>query len=431
MIAAPACRHWKRRCACALLFAAFALATTLGAAPHFIRESELIDRVVELMDRRLALMPEVAAIKFQQRKPVIDAAREREVLAQSVAEAQTLHLDAEAARVFFATQIAMARGMQEHLLVRWRAGAAQPPPARDLVKELRPELDAVGRELLPAVFLASPTLVDLAAPALQEQLARLQRHAGVTGDQLAELARALTRLRITSPPTWDSLRRVGVLRVGTTGDYAPFSDDRGSELRGLDIELAEALARSWGVRILFVRTSWPALMDDLARQRFDLAASGISVTDERRQRADFSEPYYFDGKTPIARREDAARFASLEQIDQPGVRVIVNPGGTNERFARERLQRATIVVHPDNRTIFEEITAGRADVMITDGVEVRLQERRHPALQGTRAEPFTRIGKAFLLSRSSELTARLDLWLKPQRERGTIAEQLARALEAK
>jgi cyclohexadienyl dehydratase len=382
------------------------------------------------MDRRLALMPEVAATKFRQQKTIVDPARERVVLDQSVADAQALQLDADAARAFFSVQIGMATAVQERLVARWRADHVQPPAARDLVKEIRPELDVLGRELLPAVYLASTALSNTPAATLLERLGRLRRHAGPTEEQFAELARALGSLRLASAPTWATVQRARVLRVGTTGDYAPFSDDRGGTLQGLDIELAQTLAQSWDVAVVFVRTSWPTLMDDLARHRFDLAFSGISITPERQRQADFSAPYYFDGKTPIARREHAARFASLEQIDQPGVRVIVNPGGTNERFAREKIKRATLLVHPDNRTIFDELLANRADVMITDGVEVRLQERRHPELKGTRPEPFTRTGKAILLPPQSDLTAKVDAWLKLQLDQGQVADQLTRALEA-
>jgi cyclohexadienyl dehydratase len=405
------------------------LAVPLSAAPQFVRDTDLVDRVIDLMDRRLALMPEVAATKFRQQKAIVDPARERVVLDQSVANAQALQLDADGARAFFSVQIAMATAVQEHLTARWRAEAVQPPPARDLVKEIRPELDVLGRELLPAVYLASAALTNLPAEALQTRLTRLRRHTGPTEEQFAELARALAALRLTGAPTWATLQRAHVLRVGTTGDYAPFSEDRGGTLQGLDIALAESLAQSWNVSVVFVHTSWPSLMDDLAKHRFDLALSGVTITPERQHQADFSTPYYFDGKTPIARRENAARFSSLAQIDQPGVRVIVNPGGTNERFAREHLKRATLLVHPDNRTIFDELIAGRADVMITDGVEVQLQERRHPELKGTMAEPFTRTGKAVLLPPKSDLTPHVDAWLKPQLDQGQIAEQLARTLE--
>jgi len=405
------------------------LSGRLMAAPQYVDDSVLIDRVVDLVERRLALMPEVAAVKFRRQQAIADPARERVVIDQSVAEARALQLEPEAARTFFSVQIRLARAVQEHWFESWRTRGEQPPAARDLVTVLRPELDGIGRELLPAVYLASPTLVAMPAATLRERVSRLGRQPGATEDLMGELAQALGGLRLMAAPTWATIQKIGVLRVGTTGDYAPFSDDRGGELRGLDIALAQDLAKAWGVRVMFVRTSWPTLMNDLAQRRFDLAASGISITMERQRVAEFSAAYHYDGKTPIARRADAARFATLEQIDQPGVRVVVNPGGTNERFAREYIQRATIVLHPDNRSIFEEIVAGRVDVMMTDGIEVKLQERRQPMLSATRTEPFTRTGKAVLLMPGSELTARVDAWLVPQINGGQIAARLEQALD--
>jgi cyclohexadienyl dehydratase len=91
---------------------------------------------------------------------------------------------------------------------------------------------------------------------------------------------------------------------------------------------------------------------------------------------------------------------------------------------REHLSRASITIHADNRTIFEEIIADRADVMITDGVEVRLQTRRHPELQATMTTPFTRVGKAILLPANSDLPPRIDAWLSPLVDRGEIAQRV-------
>jgi cyclohexadienyl dehydratase len=334
-----------------LLVALLLLSSRLAAAPSSFRDTELLDRVIALIDRRLAVMPEVAAIKFRQQKPIADPAREREVLEQSVADARAIHLDAGAARVFFELQIQMARAVQEDCFARWRNGSSAAAGRTRFGEGASARTDALGRELLPAIFLASAVLTETSEAVLQARLSHLRRHAGTTEEQVAELARTLGGFRITAPATWGSLERVGVLRVGITGDYAPFSDDRGGTLQGLDYRTGRGLAKSWGFRVMFVRTTWPTLMDDLGKRRFDLAGSGISITAERRRQAEFSVAYVFDGKTPIARREDAARFSSLPQIDQPGVRVIVNPGGTNERFARDNLKHATILVHPDNRTI--------------------------------------------------------------------------------
>jgi len=69
-------------------------------------------------------------------------------------------------------------------------------------------------------------------------------------------------------------------------------------------------------------------------------------------------------------------------------------------------------------------------VMITDGIEVRLRERLHPELRGTRTEPFTRAGKALLLPAGSDLAAIADAWLRPQIDDGRLAARLDSALAA-
>jgi cyclohexadienyl dehydratase len=113
------------------------------------------------------------------------------------------------------------------------------------------------------------------------------------------------------------------------------------------------------------------------------------------------------------------------------VRVIVNPGGTNEAFVRERLHSASIQVFPDNRAIFGELVAGRADVMITDDIEAELQHRLHPELCRTSRATFTRAQKAWLVQPDAELLARVDAWLGQRvKERAVarlIEQELAKA----
>jgi cyclohexadienyl dehydratase len=169
-------------------------------------------------------------------------------------------------------------------------------------------------------------------------------------------------------------------------------------------------------------------MDDLQAGRFDLAISGISNTPDRAARAEFSTAYHFDGKTAVARCEDRHRFGNLSEIDQAQVKVIVNPGGTNEQFVREHIQHARVIVHADNRTIFDELVAGRADVMITDAVEVELQTRRHKELCRTMNATLTNTAKAILLPRGSDLAKDVDQWLQAEVARGGVQVKLQRAL---
>ncbi|MFH8366787.1 transporter substrate-binding domain-containing protein [Streptomyces sp. NPDC018031] len=203
----------------------------------------------------------------------------------------------------------------------------------------------------------------------------------------------------------DAVPARGVLRVCTTGDYRPFThrDPATGDYRGIDISMATALAKSLDAKVRFTPSTWANLIDDLDAGRCDIAMGGVSVTLPRARKAYFSEPYLTDGKTPIVRCADSAKYRTLEQIDQPGVRVIVNPGGTNEQFARANIKRATLTVHPDNTTIFDEIIAGRADVMMTDASETRYQAAIHPELCAVHPEkPFTFSEKAYALPRGDE-----------------------------
>ena len=215
----------------------------------------------------------------------------------------------------------------------------------------------------------------------------------------------------------DAIRAAGVLRIGTTGDYKPFSYRTGTGTYvGLDIEMAESLAWSLGVKLELVATTWPTLMQDLAANHFDIAMGGISITPERQQQALFSIPYLRDGKTAITRCDQQHQFETLSQIDNPGVRLIVNPGGTNERFVRSHIRQAAITVYPDNVTIFDQLVDGRADVMITDAVEARLQQRLHPQLCALHPDaPFEVTEKAYLLPdsplRDPALKQFVDDWL--------------------
>jgi cyclohexadienyl dehydratase len=388
-------------------------------------------RVIELIDARLAIMPEVAAWKWRAHQPIADGERERQVLERSVADAEAIGIDGASARHFFDVQIRMARAVQSRSFASWQASTTEPPEGRDLNRELRPRLDAIGRELLVAMYLASGSLPTWQDAAANTRLAALKRYSGVADEDIAELRSALLAARMENAPTIEIIKRVGVLRIGMTGDYAPFSIDRKGELRGFDVELALALAQHWGVTAKFVRTTWPTLMDDFQRHRFDVAMSGISVTPERAARADFSTAYHIDGKTPIARCEDARKFTTLDRIDKPEVRVIVNPGGTNERFVREHIKHATVIVHGDNRTVFDELLAGRADVMVTDGIEVALQSHQHPQkLCGTMRTPFTQTPKAIMLPQSTGLSVDVNAWLAPRLATGEIRDRLQRATRA-
>ena len=195
-------------------------------------------------------------------------------------------------------------------------------------------------------------------------------------------------------PTIEHIEQCGVLIVGTTGDYRPltFCEPATGEYWGFGIELAEAIAARMGVVVQFVHTSWPTLTADVQAepQLFDMAMGGITITEARCATMLMSEGYLANGKTILCRTEDTSRFRSLEDIDRPEVRVMVNPGGLNEQFARQHLTHATLIVHPNNEEIPSLIAQGEADVMITEITEAPYYVQTDPRLAAPLLDtPFT------------------------------------------
>jgi cyclohexadienyl dehydratase len=227
----------------------------------------------------------------------------------------------------------------------------------------------------------------------------------------------------------DAIKASGTLRVGLTGDYAPYSLRGADEkVTGADVTMAQALASGLGVTLEIVPTTWKSMTEDLKADRFDIAMGGVSVTPARAAIGDFSMTVMSDGKRPIVRCADKDRFTSVAAIDQPDVHVVFNPGGTNETFAKAHFAGAKLEEFPDNRTIFDEIAARHADVMVTDGAEVDYQARRHPGVLCPAATaPFDHFDKAYWMTHDAALKAAVDAVLRPKLDAGDYQKALAAA----
>lgn len=224
----------------------------------------------------------------------------------------------------------------------------------------------------------------------------------------------------------------GTLRVGLTGDYQPFSvlDKSNGQYVGIDVDMAQALAAALGVKLAIVPTTWRDMAADVKAGQFDVGMGGITVTLDWQRSAFFSAPVMRTGKAALIRCTAKTRFYSLATIDRPGVRIVVNPGGTNERFTQANINNAQVTTFGGTTPILDELIAGRTDVIIMDAVETRLQQKLNPLLCAVNPDkPYDFAELAYLLPRDVVWQQYVNQWLRLSQETGAYRRIVAHYLQ--
>ena len=244
----------------------------------------------------------------------------------------------------------------------------------------------------------------------------------------------------------DVVARSGVLRVGSPLDYAPFAWTCGGAAVGSDVDLARGLANELSAELRFVPTTWAALVDDFLGGSFDMAVGGVTPTLERMRHVAFSTAHLSDSKVAVARC-DAAGRALLQAIAAGGDRLealieggrtapaaIVNAGGTNEAVLRAAFGSVRTVAR--NGAQFDALLGGKADLTVTDDIELRVQTRRRPGALCASAplviDGFVNVqGKAFVLPRDDlAFKMYVDRWVDDEIYRGALNASVEGWIEA-
>lgn len=255
-----------------------------------------------------------------------------------------------------------------------------------------------------------------------------QRREPPRGGQIAPFSGYAAR-RVKRLPSWiavlllacaGSKAQQPLLRVGTSGDYAPFSQrDPAGQRGGFDVALARAYARDRGLAIRWVPVRWDTLDHDFGAGRFDVVMSGVTIRPERSAAGRFSVPVATSGAVLLTRGGSVPRHA--------GARIVVNAGGHLERVARRLFPTAALRPLSPNAAVREALLSGAADAAVSDTLEA-------PSwLEGTSGlrvlGPFTRDWKAYWLpALASERARDLDAWLLAREADGSLTALRARYL---
>ena len=123
---------------------------------------------------------------------------------------------------------------------------------------------------------------------------------------VAGVVQALAILPGQAGANLDAIKASGVIKIGTEGTYAPFTyHDADNKLVGFDVEIGEEIAKRLGVKAEFVEGKWDGLIAGLDVKRYDAVINQVGITEERKAKFDFSDPYIASRAALIVREDNA------------------------------------------------------------------------------------------------------------------------------
>ena len=218
----------------------------------------------------------------------------------------------------------------------------------------------------------------------------------------------------------------GVLRVGLS-IFVPWSfKDKNGELRGFEIDVAEQVAKDFGVDVEFVPTEWSGLIPSLLTGKFDVIIAGMGIVPERSLKVNFTVPYDYSGMSMVANKELCAGWDSLEDFNKPDVVLAVRLGTTAVDAVKKFMPKAQ-VHHFDNEVqCNQEVINGKAHASVASMPEPSRWTNKHPEVLflPLKGELFTQEPICFALRKGEHDALNVfNSWIRLKRDEGWLQER--------
>lgn len=182
------------------------------------------------------------------------------------------------------------------------------------------------------------------------------------------------------------------LRIGTATNYPPLAFKADGQMQGVEVDFAQKLSQELGVKVSLIETPWEQLIPALEGGHIDVIMSGMSITEERSNRVQFTVPYLNIGQMALIRRDDYERLRDRDAMKQPTSRIGFLSGTTAESYARTELSHATLVGFGTPEAGIAALRGGMIDFYVQDAPTIwRITgnlSREYPDLMG-RYRPLT------------------------------------------
>ncbi|WDD92549.1 transporter substrate-binding domain-containing protein [Burkholderia sp. FERM BP-3421] len=180
----------------------------------------------------------------------------------------------------------------------------------------------------------------------------------------AAVALSLAAPAAHAADTLDSVKSSGVLKIGIEGTYPPFGyrNEKG-ELEGFDIDVARALAARLGVKPQFIAVEWSGIIAGLQAGKFDVIVNQVTITPQRREAIDFSQPYLYSAAQLIQRADDPHDYGAPGALNGRKIGVTL---GTNFADLAKTIPGVTVLTYPGAPEKLRDVAAKRVDASMDD-----------------------------------------------------------------
>ncbi|WP_054635600.1 transporter substrate-binding domain-containing protein [Thalassobacillus sp. C254] len=206
--------------------------------------------------------------------------------------------------------------------------------------------------------------------------------------------------------------------VATDNNYIPFEFLEDGELVGFDIDLINAIADEAGFEIEIEQMEFSGIVAAIPSERFDMGIAGMTITEERQENIDFSQPYYDAGL--VLAVKDGSDIQSIDDVD--GLTVATRVGSTSEDYLNENTE-ANIEAFPEIPEAYQAVLTERADAVLYDlpNVQYYAETETGGELQIV-GDTLTGEQYGIAFPKGSELVDEVDAAIDALKEDGTFGD---------
>ncbi|MEG0541659.1 MAG: transporter substrate-binding domain-containing protein [Angelakisella sp.] len=220
----------------------------------------------------------------------------------------------------------------------------------------------------------------------------------------------------------------GKLTIGTSADFAPYEfhilDENGkAKIVGFDVSLAEAIAKDMGLELVIKDMAFDAILMEINAGTIDMGLAGFSPDEERKKAVDFSDIYYTGGQSVMIKKDDAAKFKTIADLNKAELSVGAQTGSIQEKLAKENTPTAKYVGLQAVPNIIMELSSGKINACFMETVVAESYMKTQKDLMILCEVPYDAEGSAIAIKKgNTELITAANASIKKLKEDGSIGK---------